>query len=71
MPLSSVSNAVYDYFIAGQEAGSLPNLGTIYQAIPKVANESDLFSAETYPGQATGAVRIQARHQACSTSQTT
>jgi hypothetical protein len=53
MPLSDVSDAVYAWL--EPNASQIPNLGTLYQAIPKVANESDLFNAETYAGVGIGA----------------
>lgn len=52
MPLSEVSNAVYAYL--EPNASNIPNLGTLYQALPKIANESDLFT-NTFPGLGIGA----------------
>ena len=52
MPLSDVSNAIYYYL---QPVNSnIPNFGTLYQALPKVASEADLFS-NSYPGAGMGA----------------
>ena len=52
MPLTEVSNAVYAYL---QPANTgIANYGTLYQALPKVANEQDLFT-NTYPGLGFGA----------------
>jgi hypothetical protein len=52
MPLSEVSEAVYDYFNNNIE--SVPNLGVIYRSLPKIASESDLFT-NSYSGLGLGA----------------
>ena len=56
MPLSEVSNAILYYLSPASQGGAstIPNLGTVYQSLPKVGNESDLFT-NTYPGQLIGA----------------
>lgn len=52
MPLSEVSQAVYDYL--EPTASNIPNLGVVYRSLPKVANESDLFT-NTFAGLGIGA----------------
>ena len=52
MPLSDVSNAVYAYLEPNNS--NIANLGVLYQALPKVPNEADLFT-NTFPGIGTGA----------------
>lgn len=52
MPLSDVSNAIYFYL--QPENSNIPNFGTLYQSLPKVASESDLF-LNSYPGSMVGA----------------
>jgi hypothetical protein len=52
MPLSDVSNAIYYYL--QPEVSNIANFGTLYQALPKVASEQDLFS-NTFPGLGIGA----------------
>ncbi len=51
MSLSDVSNAVY-YYLSPENA-DIPNYGTLYQSLPKVANEQDLF-VNTFPGLGLG-----------------
>ena len=53
MPLTEVSNAIYQYLEPSNS--NIPVLGTLYQALPPVANEADLFT-NSYPGQGMGAV---------------
>ena len=52
MPLSEVSNAIYYYLHPDQS--NIANFGTLYQSLPKVADEADLFT-NTYPGVGVGA----------------
>lgn len=52
MPLSDVSNAIY-YYLQPSTSG-ITNFGTLYQSLPKVAQESDLFT-NSYPGSGLGA----------------
>lgn len=52
MPLSDVSNAIYFYLQPSNS--NIPNFGTLYQSLPKVANEADLFT-NSYPGSMVGA----------------
>ncbi len=52
MPLTEVSNAIFDYLQPSNS--NIANLGTLYQALPKVANEEDLF-VNTPPGTGVGA----------------
>lgn len=52
MPLTEVSEAIYYYLSPDQS--NIANLGVLYQALPKVSNEADLFS-NTFPGLAVGA----------------
>lgn len=52
MPLSQVSNAIYYYL--QPSISNIPNFGTLYQALPKVSSEQDLF-VNTFPGLAIGA----------------
>ena len=52
MPLSEVSDAVYRYL--QPSASNIPNFGTLYQSLPKVANEADLFT-NSFPGLGLGA----------------
>lgn len=52
MPLSDVSNAIYYYL--QPSVSNIPSLGTVYQSLPKIANEQDLF-LNSYPGQGIGA----------------
>ena len=42
MPLSEVNQAVYDYFNAN--ISDIPYLGVVYRSLPKVADESQLFT---------------------------
>lgn len=51
MPLSEVSNAIYYYLHPDQS--NIANFGTLYQSLPKVASEADLFT-NTYPGVGVG-----------------
>ena len=51
MPLSQVSNAIAQ-FLDPSVAG-VDNFGTLYQAVPKVPNEADLFT-NTFPGAGIG-----------------
>ena len=53
MPKSEVTAAVYEYL--RPENSQIPNLGTVYTALPKIANEADLFTS-SYPGNGLGAV---------------
>ena len=57
MPLSQVSNAICYYLKPKAQGGAstIPNLGTVYQSLPKIASEADLF-LNSYPGQGIGAV---------------
>lgn len=52
MSLSQLSDAVYYYLLP--ENANITNYGTLYQALPKVANEQDLFT-NTFPGLGMGA----------------
>jgi len=52
MSLSAVSEAIYDYM--EPSASNIPNLGALYRALPKVADEADLFQF-TPPGLSVGA----------------
>ena len=52
MSLGAVSEAIYNYL--EPSASGIQNLGALYRALPKVANESDLFQF-TPPGLAVGA----------------
>lgn len=52
MPISDVSQAIYDYL--EPTASNIPNLGTLYRSLPKVANEADLFT-NTFSGAGIGA----------------
>lgn len=52
MPLSEVSNAIYAYLEPSNS--KIENFGTLYQSLPKVANEEDLF-VNTFPGVGLGA----------------
>lgn len=52
MPLSDVSNAIA-YYLA-PENSNIANLGVVYQALPKVSDESQLFT-NTFPGLGIGA----------------
>lgn len=52
MPLTEVSNAIYYYLQPSNS--NIPNLGTVYQALPKVASEDDLFN-QSFPGAGIGA----------------
>lgn len=56
MPLSQVSNAIYNYL--QPSSSNIPNFGTLYQSLPKVADESDLFT-NTFPGTGVGATIYQ------------
>jgi hypothetical protein len=56
MPLSEVSNAIYAYLEPSNS--NIANFGTLYQSLPKVANEADLF-VNTYPGVGVGATIYQ------------
>jgi hypothetical protein len=53
MSKRAVIEAVYQYL--EPENSNIPFLGTVYKALPKVANESDLFT-NSYPGIGLGAV---------------
>ena len=53
MSKSTITEAVYQYL--KPETSSIPYLGTVYKALPKIANESDLFT-NSYPGLGLGAV---------------
>ena len=59
MPLSDVSNAIFSYLaplnqtnVVGQS--NIPFLGIVYQSLPKVSEENQLF-LNSYPGQGLGA----------------
>ena len=52
MPKTEVTQAVYDYL--QPEASQITYLGTVYKALPKIANEADLFT-NSYPGLGLGA----------------
>lgn len=52
MPKQTVTDAVYQYLIPANS--NIPNLGVVYRALPKIANEADLFE-NTYPGVGLGA----------------
>jgi hypothetical protein len=52
MPKFTVTQAIYNYL--QPYASNIPNLGTVYTALPKVSNEADLFT-NTFPGLAIGA----------------
>ena len=52
MPKTEVTQAVYQYL--RPENSGIPFLGTVYTALPKIANESDLFTS-SYPGLGLGA----------------
>ena len=52
MPKVTVTEAVYQYL--EPQSSNIPNLGVVYTALPKVANEADLFT-NTYPGLGFGA----------------
>ena len=56
MPLSEVSNAIYEYL--KPDNSNIANFGTLYQTLPKIAQESDLFT-NTYPGVGVGATIYQ------------
>ena len=53
MPKATVTQAIWEYLTP--ETSGIPNLGSVYTALPKVANESDLFQ-NSYPGIGLGAV---------------
>jgi len=53
MPKSEVRQALYEYL--RPENSHITSLGTVYPALPKVANESDLFNFVP-PGAGVGAV---------------
>ena len=53
MSKSTVTQAVYQYL--KPSTSNIPQLGTVYTALPKIANESDLFTS-SYPGLGLGAV---------------
>lgn len=53
MPKSEVRQAIRDYL--NPEVAGITYLGTVYEALPKVANESDLFNLVP-PGAGVGAV---------------
>lgn len=53
MSKSTVTEAVYQYL--KPETSNIQFLGSVYKALPKVANESDLFT-NSYPGLGLGAV---------------
>ncbi len=52
MPKLTVTQAVYNYL--EPSSSNIPNLGTVYTALPKVASEEDLFT-NTFPGLGVGA----------------
>lgn len=52
MPLSEVSDAVYEFL--EPSASGITYLGVVYRSLPKVAQESDLFT-NTFPGLGLGA----------------
>lgn len=52
MPLSEVSNAIAQFL--DPSVSGIDNYGVIYQALPKIANEADIFT-NTYPGAGVGA----------------
>ena len=51
MPLADVSNAIFYYL--QPSVSNITNFGVLYQALPKVADESELFT-NTYPGLGVG-----------------
>jgi hypothetical protein len=53
MSKRAVIEAVYQYL--QPEKSNIPFLGTVYKALPKIANEADLFT-NSYPGLGLGAV---------------
>jgi len=53
MPKSQVTEAVYQYL--QPDVSNIEYLGTVYKALPKIANEADLFT-NAYPGIGLGAV---------------
>jgi hypothetical protein len=53
MSKSNVTEAVWQYLTP--ETSNIPFLGSVYKALPKIANESDLFT-NSYPGLGLGAV---------------
>ena len=53
MPKVTVTEAVYQYL--RPENSAITYLGTVYTALPKITNESDLFT-NSYPGLGLGAV---------------
>jgi hypothetical protein len=54
MPLTEVTNAIFNFLDPNQGSG-ITWLGSVYPALPKVANEADLFNY-TPPGLGNGAV---------------
>ena len=52
MPLSDVSNAIF-YYLQPEQCG-ISNYGMLYQALPKVSNEADLFT-NSFPDNGVGA----------------
>ena len=53
MSKQSVTAGIYEYL--KPDNSNIPNFGTLYSALPKIANESDLF-LNSFPGQQTGGV---------------
>ena len=53
MSKSTVTDAVHAYL--APESSNIQYLGTVYKALPKIANEADLFTS-SYPGIGLGAV---------------
>lgn len=54
MSKQNVTDAVFTYLTEGATTGAIPYLGTVYKALPKIANEADLFT-NSYPGLGLGA----------------
>ena len=53
MSKQTVTQAVYEYL--KPTTSNIPYLGTVYKALPKIANEADLVTS-SYPGLGLGAV---------------
>jgi hypothetical protein len=53
MSKTTVTDAVYQYL--QPETSGITYLGSVYKALPKIANEADLFTS-SYPGQGLGSV---------------
>lgn len=51
MSKSAVTQAIYDYLTPTNS--NIPNLGIVYKALPKTADESELFT-NTFPGLGVG-----------------